>query len=346
MSEQDKASIDNLIFKCLSGNPSDHELSELEAWLKKNPENQLYFNQLKNIWESGAGPKVSTEAALTKVLRKIEHRSRFSSAVFYFSRLAAVLFIPLLLGTIWLGYHYRSFQSRTGSIEVNAAFGTYSQIKLPDGTAVWLNSGSTLTYPERFTGSERKVQLSGEAYFEVHSDENMPFFVNTSSLVVKATGTRFNVMAYNDCDQHSVALAEGKVSVSGNGDSPLKTTVLKPDQVLVVDLNSGSGHVEQEEVYKYFAWKDGKLVFRNDMLSEVFKRIEKQYNVEIEIKGESLKQYRYRATFENETLDELLKLLSISSPLNYKVVDARHKPDGSFTRKKIIVTPNNAFNQK
>ncbi|MBL7903566.1 MAG: DUF4974 domain-containing protein [Bacteroidales bacterium] len=346
MREQDNASIDDLILKCLNSNPSDHDLNELEAWLKSDPDNQKHFQQVKNIWESGAGLNVSTEAALTKVLRKIDHRGRFYQAVFYFSRLAAILFIPLLLGTIWLGYHYNAYQSLTGNIEVSAAFGTYSHIQLPDGTAVWLNSGSTLTYPERFTGSERKVQLSGEAYFEVHSDENKPFFVNTSSFIVKATGTRFNVMAYADCDQHTVALAEGKVSITGTDGSTGMNTTLKPDQIYMLDLRNGKTRVDNEDVYKYFAWKDGKLVFRNDMLSEVFRRIEKQYNVDIEIKGESLKQYRYRATFENETLDELLKLLSISSPLKYQVFEATHKPDGTFSRKRIVVTPNNAFIHK
>jgi ferric-dicitrate binding protein FerR (iron transport regulator) len=223
---------------------------------------------------------------------------------------------------------------------LSSAFGTIATVDLPDGTKVWLNSGSSISYPETFTDNVRSVNLTGEAYFEVKSDPYHPFYVKADGLVVKATGTKFSVMAYEKSGIKSVALAEGKVAVKTLDYKNKEQIVnLKPSQSLRFDRANGHADILNEDIYKHYAWKDGKMVFRNDPLSEVANRISLQYNVDVEIRGEHVKQYRYYATFQKESLREVFDLLKISSPFDYKIVNQIVLPDGTFSRKKVIIYP-------
>jgi transmembrane sensor len=341
MDKNQKNQADELIARCLTGNPSEKELRDLETWIGESAENLKYYRDFRNIWEGSAELNISTEDALRKVMKQIDKQQSHPSIGFYLQKIAAVLFIPLLISILWMTYtrYLKKDQGNMVYHEVTAAFGTFSLLDLPDGSKVWLNAGSKLRYPEKFTGDMRLVDLTGEAYFEIHSDESSPFLVNTRNFTVRATGTRFNVMAYQDCNSPSVALAEGKVTVRGKiHTSESENGIrLKPDQLLKYNSLNGKMEIVNEDVYKYYAWKDGKLVFRNDLFTEVTKRISIQYNVDIEIIGDQVKQYRYRATFENESLDQLLKLLKISSPFDYRETNSKLLPDGTFTRKRIII---------
>jgi transmembrane sensor len=284
---------------------------------------------------------ISTDKALVKVLKQINSGNRRFTFWQILQRVAAILFIPLLISMLWLsaGKNFKNANSNTVYNKVVAAFGTFSLIELPDGSKVWLNSGATLRYPDKFNSDNRIVYLIGEAYFEVHSDKSMPFYVNTPYFTVKATGTKFNVRAEKNFRTPSVTLVEGKVAVQkpNSGKQNGLITMLQPNQHMTYDTLSGHVTIQTEDTYKHFAWKDGKLVFRNDNITEVARRISLQYNVDIEIKGSEIKKYRYRATFENEPLGELLRLLKISSPIDYSEVKPQALPDGTFSRRKIII---------
>jgi ferric-dicitrate binding protein FerR (iron transport regulator) len=341
MDNNNSGSLDNLIVNYLGGNASEDEILSLESWIRESDENQKYFRQFKNIWESSVELPVSTDKALTKILNQINSGKRRLTYWQILQRIAAILFIPLLISMLWLtvGKNFRNSNSTTTYNKVVAAFGTYSLLELPDGSKVWLNSGASLRYPDKFRNKDRTVYLIGEAYFEVHSDKTMPFFVNTPYFTVKATGTKFNVRAEKNFRTPSVTLVEGKVSIQKPNSDKQKDliTVLQPNQHFTYDTLSGHVITQTEDTYKHFAWKDGKLVFRNDNISEVARRISLQYNVDIEIKGNEIKKYRYRATFENEPLGELLRLLKISSPIDYSEIKPRALPDGTFSRRKIII---------
>jgi ferric-dicitrate binding protein FerR (iron transport regulator) len=341
MDNTNSGSVDNLIAKYLGGNASEDEILMLESWIRESDENLKYFRQFKNIWEASVELPVSTDKALTKVLNQINSRKRRLTYWQILQRIAAILFIPLLISMLWLtvGKNFKNINSTITYNKVVAAFGTYSLLELPDGSKVWLNSGASLRYPGKFSKSNRSVYLIGEAYFEVHSDKTMPFYVNTTYFTVKATGTKFNVRAEKNFRTPSVTLIEGKVAVQkpDSGKQKDLITMLQPNQHMTYDTLSGHVTIQTEDTYKHFAWKDGKLVFRNDNISEVARRISLQYNVDIEIKGDEIKKYRYRATFENEPLGELLRLLKISSPIDYSEVKPQALPDGTFSRRKIII---------
>lgn len=350
MDNKDFETADQLIAKFLGGTASEEELQQLESWVQESEENSSYYRQVKNIWESSVELPVSTKKALTQTMGRIEGRK--SNLTFWqlMQRIAAILFIPLFLASIWFtgATYLKQNSSSLTYVNAVAAFGTYSCIELPDGSKVWLNSGSSLRYPDKFTKKDRRVYLTGEAYFEVHSDKSSPFLVSTPYFTVKATGTRFNVMTELDGSMMSVTLVQGKVDVIKEvpGKKTTTLTQLKPNDHMIYDVQSGQVEIQTGDPYKYFAWKDGKLVFRNDNISEVARRISLQYNVDIEIKGDEIKQYRYRATFENEPLEELLRLLKISSPIDYTELQPKCLPDGSFSRRKIIIFSSNSNTRK
>jgi len=224
--------------------------------------------------------------------------------------------------------------------EIFAAFGTRSAIKLSDGSSVWLNSGSKIRYPDRFTGDDRTVYLEGEAYFEVESNLKKPFIVETSSIIVRSTGTKFNVSGYNTSEKVKVTLVSGKVEVGMIDDkNNYNKSQLNVNQHLSFDRTNGTSSIKTVDTYKYISWKDGKLIFRDEPLSNVVKRIGQVFNVDIELRGEEIQNYSYRATFQDESLEEILKLLKMSSPIDYIEVKRDPLPDGSFPRKKVIIFP-------
>ncbi len=345
MEEENTNKIDSIIFNYLRGNASAEEIVALDAWLSESEENQPYFRHLRNIWDSSADLPVSTENALSKVMMQIGHESKALTFWHFWQKVAAVLLIPLLLTAAWFGFARNAANHRmeTTFNTVNAAFGSYSSLELPDGSKVWLNSGSSLKYPMRFSNHNRQVTLTGEAYFEVHSDAASPFFVKTPYFAVKATGTRFNVTSYKNNILPSVTLVEGKVSIEEVSQTghPETLAFLQPGQHMEYDTLLGKTCIRTEDTYKYVAWREGKLVFRNDLLSEVARRISLQYNVDIEVIGDRINKNRYRATFENQPLNELLELLKMTAPIDYREIIPVHLPDNSFSKRKIIIFSTN-----
>ncbi len=341
MGKKDHIGINTVIVNYLGGNSSDEEMTVLTSWLAESIDNQKYFKEMKRVWEASEAFPVSTEKALEKVMKRIESEKSRISFWGFWQKAAAILFIPLLISVLYVSIEKGKKTNGSDFVykQVEAAFGSISTMVLPDGSKVWLNAGSSLKYPDKFSINERSVYLTGEAYFEVHSDPDSPFVVNTSGFSVKATGTRFNVMAYQNSAISSVTLAEGKVAVLNLNPAGKKgaVSILLPNQHLTFNAQSGNSTIQTEDIYKHIAWKDGKLVFRNDLITEVARKISLQYNVDIEIQGDKIKSYRFRATFENEPLNELLRLLKMSSPIDYREVYPELLPDSTFSRRKIII---------
>ena len=340
MNAPENNQINAIIVTYLSGKATDEEISNLEDWIKLSTQNREYYLQIKNIWESSGNQfnpsDILTEKALQNVVCQFDKQQ--PGFWYYWQRVAAILVIPLIIGGIaWGSFH--GFGGKSDSAEVTAAYGTRSALKLADGSKVWLNSGSSLTYPDKFVNHKRIVKLVGEAYFEVHSDKSQPFIVEAKSVSVTATGTKFNVEAYAKSNKIQVSLASGKVSVKKLSDENNASTIatLTPNQHLIYDTETDQNVIENEDVYKYIAWKDGKLIFRNESLSEIADKISQLYNVDIELQGKNLEDYKFRATFQDESLGEILKLLKLSSPIDYRELKRSPLPDGSFPKKKIII---------
>lgn len=299
----------------------DKELDHLMTrhWDQQNgtvEEHDLYFHLLRDkIWRV---VKTKQESHLGKDFRKPKWTS-------YLSRIAAILFIPLLIGSAFL--YYRLHQhDHTGELvmqEVFAMPGSRVNFTLPDQTQVWLNSGSSIKYPVNFTTQNtREVILSGQGYFEVAHHADQPFIVRTSELNIRVLGTSFDVSNYADERTMSSTLEEGSISLlNANGEEIAK---LKPGQRMTLDRRSRKMLVEEVETYLTTSWKDGKLIFKEAPLEETVVKLERWFNCKISVSTDLLNSgIRYTATIQNETIEEVLKMIEISTSVKTKIEDRK-----------------------
>ena len=248
--------------------------------------------------------------------------------------MAAILLLPLLILSAYLYFKPASQIAETYQ-ELFTPYGTWSVVNLPDGSKVWLNAGSSLKYPTQFNDKQRVVSMQGEAYFEVESDKEHPFIVKTKQLTVEATGTAFNVNAYAPDHVAAVTLVKGKVAVTLY---QKKTISFSPGYKIDYNLSTSLYNVNKTNTYKWCSWKDGILIFRDDPLEYVFKRLGQTYNVEFILKDAELGKYSYKATFEGESLNEILRLLEMSAPIRCKEVSNRNTNNEKFEKQRIEVS--------
>ena len=330
-------SIESLIIKFLSGQASAEEKEILISWIKESPENRLQFKELQNIWQGLNPPfdpdEIEVEKIQKDLLKKINKRHwQQHPLVIFWQRTAAILVIPLILTVVYLFISHEpekiTFQ------EIFAPYGTYTQVNLPDDSKVWLNAGSSIKYPTRFKKGSREVSLNGEAYFEVESDRKNPFTVHTSHVDVRATGTVFNVEAYPTDSIASVTMVRGKLGVTMNNQSQIG---LIPGERASFNKNTLQCRIEKTDPYKWYAWKDGLMVFRDDPLEYVFKRLGQTFNVEIKVMDKEIANQLYRATFREESLSEILRLLKISAPIRYVDHDQDPASNNGLRKRKLEV---------
>ena len=196
--------------------------------------------------------------------------------------------------------------------------GGFYQLALSDGSKVWLNSMTELRFPVAFTGEERKVYLTGEAYFEVAPDSKHPFIVVTEEgMEVKVYGTEFNMSTY----QHGVVqtvLVSGKVGIRVNATG--KEVMLAPKQMAEYSEKTGMVRVEEADPYRYIAWKDGEFVFERETIEEIMERLGRWYDVKVFYENESLKQKRFTGVISRyENIEQVLRLIEGPATLRFEV---------------------------
>lgn len=339
---------DQIVTKFLSGNASNEETIILRDWIKASPQNKAYYLRLKNLWEISIKPVVLSNEEKEEAIISVFRRSGGSSLKGIWNsklKVAATIFIPVLaIGLLWLIFQNIGGKgTQTVYNEISTPFGCRASVKLCDGSVVWLNSGSKLTYPDKFDKNKRIVNLSGEALFDVNADPSSPFTVETSEIKVVATGTLFNVKESVPNNKTEVTLAEGKVSIFKPADGTKDQLIgrLNPNQHMSYNHSDGSQSILTEDAYPYFSWKDGKLIFRNEPLKSVVEELSSFFNVDIEVNGSDIEELIIRGTFENESLNEILKLLKLISPIDYKELSRTQVSDGNFSKRKIIIYSKN-----
>jgi ferric-dicitrate binding protein FerR (iron transport regulator) len=341
----DTNQIETLLAKSVADNLNAEEKLMLGNWVAQSKENKKKLEAYTQFWERSKklalSNSIDVDSSLIKTKKRIPEFQPGKHWIRVLRQAAAILVLSFSLS---LMYHYilksDGFSQNEQIVyqEVKAARGTHTKLVLADGTKVWLNSESTLLFPMSFNKQdERKVKLNGEGYFEVTKDDAKPFIVNTSKLDVKVYGTAFNVFAYEGEPSMTVALAEGKVSlVKEYKSGPKELILLKPNEVVEYDYKKNSlNHFTDLNLYKHIAWKDGYMVFFGDPINTVVQKLEKWYNVDIEIQDQALQNYSFTATFADESLDQVLNLLSLSSPIAYKITPAHKQTDNSFSRRKV-----------
>ncbi|MCY1719125.1 DUF4974 domain-containing protein [Prolixibacteraceae bacterium Z1-6] len=300
---------------------------ELQTLLQKHwfdyKSEGLPFGDIDSILD-----KIHDQIQLDKPVKK----TRFITT---FHRIAAILIVPLLLSFLALAYfQLKTPKQEIALAEIQCPLGVRTKFVLPDGTSGFLNSGSTLEYPVIFT-DQRNVTLKGEAFFNVTPDKAHPFIVTTPHLATKVLGTQFNVIAYDNEQTEEIILKEGKVEVYSDQGQLLET--LQPDQKLVLNTETRQYNKNNVEALQYVSWTEGKLVFRNENMKQVADRLGRWYNVEIEIVDQELLNYAFRATFIDEPLEEVLKLLAITAPLSYTEQTRETTSNNTYKTRKIKV---------
>lgn len=275
--------------------------------LKEIPDKKLH-NQFENTWD-----KFKDEKSKTVILRisKVMWRSVTIAAVLVF----AVLFYSVVDNFI---------SNRNDSPEYFEVFvptAEQSRITLPDGTKVWVNSETDIKYSNQFNKKDRNIYLSGEAYFEVAKNEDLPLNVIANGVYVKVTGTKFNVKGYSNESKVETVLVEGKVELSRLGDKSGRSIELSPGDKATLNLETNKVVISREDVIDDVAWKDGKMMCRNMALSEVCKSLTRRFKAEIALSDdtENLRLHPFTFTIENETLPMVLEYLCKAAPLMYKV---------------------------
>ena len=330
----------------LSGNLTESEQLELKNHLELNPIDRKIFEDYQMLWKESEqrieARTIDVESALQKTKFKLFPRKQ--NIFNLLQRVAAVFILAGLFSAAYIHY----FTSVPVSVisenplmmqEVSAIFGTRTKFQLPDGTTVFLNSGSKLIFPIQFSNNSRKVELIGEAFFEVTTNPSKPFIVKTSEINVKVLGTAFNLQAYPESEEINTTLVHGKVILETEFDGISKQVAeLKPSDHAVFHTNDKAIKISAEEdLDKFIGWKDGKLVFFNDPIENVSEKLGNWYNVTVKINNTELKEYRFTATFTDEPIEQVLDLLSKSSPIRYQIKQAKRLSDNSYSKREIII---------
>ncbi len=282
---------------------------KVQQWLAKNPVTEEMEQASKEYWDSiNTGKDVTTFEALKRVNTKIDIHSSVKKTVRLkvLSRVAAVFI--LLVGISGVLF-YLQHQSHPTMIQISAASGETKQVTLPDQTEVWLNAGSTLKYPSKFSQKIRSVRLTGEAFFSVTKNQSKPFVVETKSLDVKVLGTKFNLKAYPDEYQTVATLQEGKIEIQTVKNQKQQ---MEPNEQLVYNSETSALKVVKINVEDIPDWKSGNLIFSEATLGEILQTLERRFDISIDIdKSIDLSTERYTIKFEREeTPEQILQVLA------------------------------------
>ena len=232
---------------------------------------------------------------------------------------AAVLLMLVTVGYLSYKGGQNEIQSSFGDIVIATPQGSRTQLSLPDGSKVWLNAGSSISYSQGFGYIDRLVNLVGEGYFEVAHNEKLPLSVVSENVCVKVLGTKFNFRDYPTDAEAIVSLTEGSVAMCSKK-NPDEGQLLKPGQRATVDKESGKIHVESYEVANSMKWTNGRLLFDGEPLPDIVKTLERSYNVKITIADCNLRKLRFYGDFirQEQTLVEVLDALESTGKLRYE----------------------------
>lgn len=318
----------------LGGHCTAEQEDALRVWIESSPENLAEFRAFRNVWDaehpSFRTDEVDVEKARRTVMKSTGNTDSPARGFRWWWRtVAAVIVLPLICWSAFLSYEKYSRPSPRPSMQkFSTPYGVYAEVVLPDSSLVCLNSGSSVTYPSFFDGTERCVRLEGEAYFRVKSDKEHPFVVTARDLEVRATGTEFNVEAYSEMTQR-VTLVDGRLDVTACG----RNYSIPQGYQLFRDAGNNVSCF-QTDTFKWTAWRNGVLAFRGDSLSYVFERLSSLYNVGILVRDSGVDSLQIRATFRNEKIDEIMSLISRSAPV--RITSAEVERDGSLRREYYI----------
>lgn len=342
---------ENNIIRFLSGQADEKEAREILQWKNGSEENRKKFREIEiacNASEIIMNPEnFDSSAALLKIRSKLQRNKTFYLKKFIGYAATAVIAI----GLTWFAQRYFLAEeeaiatAETGSQSVETPSGAKTLVTLEDGTKIWLNANSKLDYPAHFSTDKRIVRLEGEGFFEIAKEKDRPFEVFTSDLKIKVLGTVFNLKSYPEDGLIETTLIEGKVALNkmteGEQDHELyqleanqqamfvkKEGFLTKDEMVTAGITFDESAIRMHE--KLFinehidteaitAWKDGKMIFKNETFESIAIKLERRYNSKITFRDEAVKYYRFSGKFDEISIEQALKALQFASAFNYSI---------------------------
>ncbi|MCX6327667.1 MAG: DUF4974 domain-containing protein [Bacteroidia bacterium] len=355
---------EELLKKYCSNCCTEVELSSVLAWFEDSAKTAEGKSLLFEIWDKLPDEDSNHKTDFDLLLGRIHHEinltqskkllqisdqnliiyKRRENFVKFFMKAAALLLLPALGFGIFMSVKYQSAKHVQASVnqvynEVFSSVDAITKVTLPDGSNVWLNHGSSLKYPAMFRGNNRMVELNGEGYFEVVHNSKIPFIVKAGEIQVLARGTTFNIMAYPDEDKIETSLINGRVELQRTkpDGKPITLLKMKPADLAIFQKSNNEISTRTIADERYFAWKDGKLVFNKEPMGEVVEKLSRWFNVEIQIKDPELLDLTYTATFVNETFPQVMELMALVSPVSYSISNRQMISPGTFSKRKVVL---------
>ena len=317
------------LYNFFEGNASFDEEMAVRQWMEESAENRQAFLKERKLFDA------MLPLGNEKVIKAGKKRFTIdlSSLRTELIKIAAV--IAVTLGGSYLFHQYALEKELMAMHTISVPAGQRINITLTDGTNVWLNARTSLTYPVKFGKKNRQVILDGEAYFDVAKDKNKPFIVHTQNSSVKVLGTEFNIDAYSYNDFVATTLVEGSVEFSYNNKfEQAQTMLLKPNEQALYDKKTYQAAKKETYVPKDIAWRNGQIVLKETPLSDILWTLSKRFNVEFVIKDPALYKQSYTGIFTNQQLERVLEHFKRASGIRYKI-DHQLDKDGEIIKSRV-----------
>jgi len=327
--------IDDLIVCMLGNDLDDAGMEELRVWASASEDNMRYVQDKCELWFSATNVELLSrfdiEQAFAKFQQRVaeyqrsnmlapsreNHKSKYVRLLCYAASLVAVV-----LATGFLCFHggQERLLKNLADITIEAPVGSRTMMQLPDGSRVWLNSKSRMSYSQAFGVRERKVKIVGEAYFEVQKNESLPFCVESENIAVRVLGTKFNFCDYTNDAEATVVLEKGKVAINGLHDEE-NIYYLKPHQKASMDKKTGQINISDVVANSATSWTKGVLMFKDEPLDNIVKVLEHNYGVKVTIATDVARRFRFNGDFnlQEQTLWDVLNTLSETKKVRYRV---------------------------
>lgn len=334
----DKNKILELLARKMAGEASQRELEELNELMNRFPDAVYYDEFLSQVWTTAS---VVDEAALDSEKAYQRHRAKYAKEFNRKKKVIGSLILLLALGALTLLYFYHD--NRTGPmVDIVAGKGIRRKVTLPDGTLVWLNANSKLSYPTDLGKKpHRSVYLLGEAYFDVAHHQTHPFLVRTKKFTVKVLGTAFNVKAYPLEKRSEATLIRGAIELTVHS-RPKQKISLNPSEKFALEVGQRTKPLDLERnsirpnltltiaqlkpmvigQHRYIeevAWKDSLLVFKDESFKELKPKLERWYDIKVTIDHTVPESYRFTGVLKNEDIEEALTAMQIIKPFKFKL---------------------------
>lgn len=322
----EKESIYTLVSKYFNEECTQDEIVSILDWCNQSDENKEEFIQLKKAWvlsNKSYDDKIAVSAPyvwnniIATISKQTPKTYTKRSLVYYTMMSAAAAVLLMFTLNLFLGDKFKN--DNIEYTDIYMPRGEKGQVSLPDGTKVWMNSDSKLTFGNDFNSKNRTVLLEGEAYFDVVKDDNHEFIVKTSSIDVRVHGTAFNVTAYAESDNVDVFLQRGSVSIH-KSETEEELASLLPNQHISIKKDSYLAEVNLFDSDSEIAWTFDELIFEHTPLEEVLSKMGNWYGVNISVSTlPSQKDLKYRFKIKSESLTEILELINKMTPIEYNV---------------------------